>query len=66
MRENNKESLTQKVVLAGKYGFWYKDLKNLFEKENWDFFLLDKSYPEPRELFRIQNINVLQIGRAHV
>lgn len=59
MRENNKESLTQKVVLAGKYGFWYKDLKNLFEKENWDFFLLDKSYPEPRELFRIQNINVL-------
>ena len=38
MRENNKESLTQKVVLAGKYGFWYKDLKNLFEKENWDFF----------------------------
>lgn len=59
MRENNKEGLIKKVVLAGKYGFWYKALKHLFEKENWDFFLLDESYPEPRELFRIQNINVL-------
>ena len=59
MAGEQARQLKQKVMLTGARPFWGEQLKRLFIKENWEFFVAAEDKEATREMLRIYNIPVV-------